>query len=392
MGSMQNGKLNWRWLILAWLSAIVIVLPIFLHWKAPAPSAFRTHLAIDLSYFAVLLICTGFIKIELHRLGKRRALSLVFFILLLTALTNQIHSFNVDHASNYAPALTNESIQEHLQDQVVELSPVAVPHSYRFLPNALVYCLQLCGVRFDAARDIYRLLAGLLLFYALYRFARLYVDFHSAVMALLLVCVIYPVSFEWYIGQLTDPLSQLSFVLAFIFLETENFAFLLTTLLLGSLAKETVLALSGFYVLFAGRTRQYFWKAGVLCFASLAMFLAVRFVVLHGTMHYEQISGPGPSHVIENWRDTKWHQLFFLTGGAYLPFLILGWKETPLMLKRLVCYLLPVLFVSSLFFSWLSETRNWMPVVFVLAVVTAQYWDGIRAVSGTALPAGSRRT
>jgi hypothetical protein len=351
------------------------VLPIFLRWQAPAPSSFRTHLAIDFSYFAALSIGAGIVKAEFPRMGKRRAISLVVLIFLLNSVTNQVHNFNVDRASNYAPPLSNEFLQEHLQDEVVRLSPAVVPHSYRFLPNALVYCLQLCGVRFDAARDIYRLLTGLLLFYCLYRFARLYTDVTGAILSLMFACAIYPISFEWYIDQLTDPLSQLSLVLAFIFLETDNFACLLTTLLLGSLAKETVLALCGFYLLFKRNAPDYLWKTLVLCFGGTAAFVIVRILVLHGGIHYEQISGPGPSHVIENWWDTKWLRLFLLSGGSYLPFLALGWKDTPVALRKLACYLLPVLLVSSLFFSWLSETRNWMPAVFVLAVITGRYWS-----------------
>lgn len=362
-------------LSIVWAGAIVAIAPVLLHWTAPAVSAFRTHLAIDLSYVAAALLCYWFARVESRQLGWPRAIGLAVLIFLLASVTNQIHSFNVDHASNYAPPLTNESLQEHLQQAVVQLSPGAVPHSYRFLPNALVYWLQLGGVRFDAARDIYRLLTGLLLFYAIYRFARLYTDWRGAVMALLFICAIYPISFEWYIGQLTDPLSHLSFVLAFIFLETNDFAFLLTTLLLGSLAKETVLSLCGFYLLFERHTRHYALKAAILCLASLVMFFGLRFFVLHGALHYEQISNPGPDHVFENWRDTKWHQLFLLTGGIYLPFLALDWKQTPAPLKRLIFYLIPVLFLSSLFFSWLSETRNWMPVVFVSAVIAARYWN-----------------
>jgi hypothetical protein len=80
-------------------------------------------------------------------LGLKRAIGLAILMLVLTAVTNQVHSFNVDQASNYAPPLSNELLQEQLQAQVVQLSPGAMPHSYRFLPNALVYWLQIGGVR-----------------------------------------------------------------------------------------------------------------------------------------------------------------------------------------------------------------------------------------------------
>jgi hypothetical protein len=334
------------------------ILPVICRWKPPPPGPLATHLALDSAYVAAVLLCYLFYRKEVAGLSRSRAAALVFLIFLFSSFTNQIHSFSVDHATNYAPPIPNEIWQEQLQQQVIQLSPKAVPHSYRFLPNGIVLWMQLAGVRFDAARDIYRLLTGLLLFYAIYRFARLCTGVVGAILAMLLVSAVYPISFEWYIGQLTDPLSHLSFLLAFIFLETGDFPLLFSTLLIGSLAKETILAISGFYVLFCRKQANYRLKAIVLCLASLAVYFGVRLFVLHGAMHFRDISGVTFGHVLENWRDSKWHGLFLLTGVAYLPFLFLGWKDTPVLLKQLTFYLIPVLFVSSLFFSWLQRNTQ----------------------------------
>jgi len=363
-------------LSLAWVFAAAAITPVLLHWPPPPASAFRTHLAIDLGYLVAAILCWLIYRAESSRLGSRRAFAVVFLVFLLSSFVNNVHNFYVDRASNYIATIPNEALQEQLQQSVTRLSPTDVPHSYRFLPNAMVFWLQLGGVRFDAARDLYRLLVGLLLFYAIYRFANLYTTSPGAIVAMLLVCAVYPISFEFYIGQLTDPLSHLSFVLAFLFLETGDFAALLTVLLIGSLAKETVLALAGFYALFSRKQERHFAKAVALCLACLVICLAVRLFVLHGALHYGQVSGTAPQHIVENWRDTKWRQLFLITAGAYLPFLVLGWRDTPLILKRLALYLMPVLFLSSLLFGWLSETRNFMPVVFVLAVVAARFLAG----------------
>lgn len=350
--------------------------PLFLHWTAPPPSALRTHIATDIGYVVAALICYRFYRSEASRLDARRAVPLVLLVFLVSSFVNKIHHSNVDLASNYIAGIPNESLQEQLHDSVIRLSASAAPHSYRFLPNALVFWLQLAGVRFDAARDLYRLLIGLLLFYAVYRFASLYTGFIGSLLAMLLVSAVYPVSFQLYIGQLTDPLSHLSFVLAFIFLETGDFAALLTTLLIGSLAKETVLALAGFYAAFTPRDKRHVVKALILCAVSLAVYFAVRIIILRGALHYGQVSGTTPAHMGENWRDRKWIELFGLTAGAYLPFVVLAWRETPVQLRNLVLYLIPVLFVSSLFFGWLSESRNYMPIVFVTAVITARFLVG----------------
>jgi hypothetical protein len=193
---------------------------------------------------------------------------------------------------------------------------------------------------------------------------------------MLLVAAISPVTYEWYAGQLTDPLSHLSFVLAFIFLETEQFACLLTTLVIGSLAKETVLALSGYYVLFGRTQKHYLLKAACLVAAALACYLGVRYYVLHSSMQYQDISGVNAAHMLENLRDKRWPEVVALTLLGPIYFLVLSWKDTPASLKRLYFYLVISLLVSSVGFSWLVETRNFVPAVIVLSVIAGRFCAG----------------
>jgi hypothetical protein len=52
-------------------------------------------------------------------------------------------------------------------------------------------------------------------------------------------------------------------------------------------------------------------------------------------------------------------------------------------------FLIPVLFVSSAFFSWLAESRNFMPVVIVLAVATGYlltHWAATTGGAAEAIP------
>lgn len=368
----MSGAQRGRWLVVVVACALTALacLPVFYHWAAPPPRISRSNLALQLAYVLAAAICYRAYRVERHRLCRMHALVLVLLIFLLTSFINALHAYNVDQVTNYFPYATNEVWQEQLQNNVVNLVAGIAPHSYRFLPNGIVGWIEMGHVRFGTARDIYRLLSGLLLFYGIYRYARLYTAFRGAVAAMLLVAVVYPISFEHYAGQLTDPLSHLSFVLAFIFLETENFPFLLATLI-GSLAKETVLALAGYYVIFCRGQRQYAIKAGVLCAASLAIYFAVRTAVLHGPIGYQQVSGVNADHILLNWHD-PWPALFLIVACGYVPFLALCWKSTPLPLKRMYFYLLPTLFLSSLLFSWLVETRNYMPLVFVLSVAAAR--------------------
>jgi hypothetical protein len=367
-----------------WIGAVVAILPVVFGWPAPKPDAGVLHGMLIAAGFAMAGgICYAIYRVELPRLGDRRTLALVFLVVLLNGLINNIHNYNVDTTNTYVPR-GNQLWQKDIHDLVIQLSTIVIPHSYRFLPNGLVRWMEVAGLDFFWARDLYRMLVGLLLFYAIYRFARLFCNFNGAVIAMLLCAAIFPVSFEYYAGQLTDPLAHLSFVIALIFLETQEFAWLLTTLVIGSLAKETVLALAGYYIVFRRGERNYSVKAVTLAVSSAAVFLGVRSMVLEGAFGYKDTSGVTPAHIGENLAREGWTAVFLLTGCALLPFLWFAWKDTALELKRMTFYLLPLLFVSSLLFSWLNESRNFMPVVFVLAVVAGGYLS--RSFSDDAAP------
>ena len=366
-----------KWLILGavWAVTAVIVWPVIFHWTAADPSRRATEVAAALAAVAAAVLCWLIYRTELKRSDRSKSIGVVVLVLVVTVTAFYIHKTLIDYGSHFHD-LTNAAWQESLQNQVVRLSPTVLPHSYRFLPNAVVFWMQILRVQFTTASDIYRILAGILLFYAIYRYARLYTSHLGGLIAVVLSGLIYPVSFVGYAGQLTDPLSHLSFVLAFIFLETDDFLFFLTALLIGSLAKETVLGMLGFYVLFKRKDEHYLLKSAVVCASCLGAYFGVRMLVLHGNMQYQEVSGVGHHHIFVNLGTPVWPYHFASTVGAYIPFLILGWKDTPASLKKMVFYLLPLLFISSAFFSWLNEARNFMPLVFVLAVITGRYLIG----------------
>ncbi len=360
-------------LILVWLLTVAAILPVIFHWQPPPPAAGHAfHLQLDVAYVLALVICYSVYRAERRRLPWRRAVAIAFLVLLLTSLINALHLYMVDRGSIF-PDRSNLSWQIDLQNQVINLSPSVLPHSYRFLPNSIVRWMQLGGMSYETARDAYRLVFNLLLFYAIYRYARLYTSYTGAIIAMLLIAGIYPVGFIYNAGQLTDPLSHLSFVLAFIFVEGGDFAAFLSTLLIGSLAKETVLALAGYYLLFCRKDSKYASRAVLLSAGVLAAYFGVRLFVLNGTIQYSQVSGVSLNHAWANWQNGRWPPLIALTAGALLPLFALAWKQTAPALKHQALFLLPVLFVSSTFFSWLFESHNFMPAVFVLAVIAGRY-------------------
>ena len=116
----------------------------------------------------------------------------------------------------------------------------------------------------------------MLLFYSLYRFARLFLHHGGSLFCLALWTVVFPVSFRYYAGQLTDPLSHLSFVLAFIFIETEQFVYLLLTVMIGCLVKESIVAMAGYYAFFRWREKSYLSKTILLVLGSVVVCVIAR--------------------------------------------------------------------------------------------------------------------
>ncbi len=364
-------RISSRSIALTVLITLLVLLPVFLRLPAPALGPHNLLAELLVRYGLVLLAIPAFYFLDskLDRQEKRDALLLC---LLLTLLTNYLHLWLVDNASSSWGA--NRSVQMELHEAAIMSNPESLPHSYRFLPDAFIRWLEQITGDFDSARDGYRNLFGFFVFYALYRFARLFLLRGGSLFCLALWAAILPVSYRYYAGQPADPMSHLSFLLTFIFLQTEQFAWLLLTILIGSLAKETVLAMAGYYALFHWREPKFVPKAALLLVASALLYLGVRAAVLHSAPHYAQISGVTAQHIAENWNNySRWLGSVFFTVAIFLPFVFLGWRSAPLSLRRLVLFLFPVLFLSGLVFSWLREARNFMPLCAPLIVMTAYY-------------------
>lgn len=361
---------NWAVVILVLLATALSLLPVFL--RLPAPAHPRHAIILYGMLYGPVLLGVLLCYFLDHTLERKQKLDALLLCVVLALVTNYMHLWLVDNSRYSAvPTLT---IQKNLHESVLALSPEVIPHSYRFLPNSLVRLFELATGDFVNARDAYRNLFGVLLLYALYHFARLFLRHGGALCCLALWSAVTPISFRYYAGQLTDPLSHLSFLLSFIFLETEQFAYIALILIVGALTKETILAMSGYYALFSWRDKRSRLQAGILLLTALIVFAAVRVLILRHTPGSSEISGVNLTHFVTNWCDYQhWPLGFLYTVGIFIPFVVLGWRITPWRLRSLALYLFPVLFLSSLVFSWLREARNFMPLVAVLIVMTVYY-------------------
>jgi hypothetical protein len=256
----------------------------------------------------------------------------------------------------------------------------SVPHQFRALPYGFVRSLEWVTGDWLFSCLTYRWFFTFWFLWACYRFARQWYGPAWSLVALAPVVILYPVSIKYYWGQLTDPLSHALFVLALVYAVQDRWRALAVALALGVLAKETaVLLVPSYAACWWRRGRWAFLKAGVLGLACLAAFLAAR-LPFGWWPGYENINGTDRLMVWDNlgladesspyqplaptW-ESGLHLAAFV--GAFLPLIALGWRRADPRLKALCLTLVPLLLLSNLCFGWLYESRNYMPLVPLLA-------------------------
>jgi hypothetical protein len=301
------------------------------------------------------------------------------FVLLAGAMTAW-HVHRVDRPNEAWQRQLYLDILDHTGD---EAGPLRVPHQFRPLPYGFVRSLERLTGDWCFACVAYRWFFTFWFLWAAYRFASIYVPRRTALITLVPLVVLYPLSIEYYWGQLTDPLSHTLFALALIYLVRDEAWLLAAALFLGVLAKETVVLVTLSYLACHWRGG---WRAvartAALGMACVAAYLAVR-LPLGWTPGYAAINGTEGSMLGTNlgigpplYRGAApsvmnyLHPLLFI--GVFLPSLIWRWRHLDPCLRLVGVTLVPLLLWSNLNFGWMYESRNYMPLVPLLATMCGQ--------------------
>jgi hypothetical protein len=255
------------------------------------------------------------------------------------------------------------------------------PHQYRPLPYGFVRSLEHLTHHWELACAAYRWFFTFLFLRAAWMLARRYLPPLRADLVVLILCLLYPLSVARYLGQLTDPLSHFLFVVGtFAVLRGQPWT-VAVALAFGVAAKETAVVLVPVYLLAWWSEKG--WRAVgvsvVLGLVAVAAFLATR-LPLGWRPGATSLNGAGlmigtnlgigePEFytyvpLIENYC----HPLLFF--GPFLPFLVRHWNQRDEEQRRLVGVglgLSVLVLASNVAFGWLYESRNYMPVVPVLA-------------------------
>lgn len=262
------------------------------------------------------------------------------------------------------------------------------PHQYRPLPYGFTRTLERATGDWWFACVAYRWFFTYWLLWAAHRLARRFLGPVPAAATLAPLLLLYPLSVLYYLGQLTDPLSHALFVLALVYAVEDRWPALLAALALGVLAKESAVVLVPGYLacrlgaLPAGAEARFpaarlLLRTFALGLGCVAAFLAVR-LPLGWRPGNEEMNGLPQLMVGTNlgigkpiaWTFVPLYQNYLqplLFVGPFLPPIAWGWRRLDGRLRGLVVTVPPLLLFSNLCYGWMYESRNYVPLLPLLA-------------------------
>jgi len=251
------------------------------------------------------------------------------------------------------------------------------PHQYRLLPYGFARALEyLLG-------DWWLTLVAYRWFFS-YWFLRGWVEFvgrftaeRTAMLSTLILVPLYPFAVAWYYGQLTDPLHHTLFVYGLIAIVDGDVLRLAALVFLNMFAKETSVLLV--LAWFAVHPRTIWQTLTLFALSTLAFVLArgigwrPGFASLNGTdgLMITANLGIGPATVSSAvpLYHNYLHPLLFAM--PFVPGIVRHGRGHDRRLIALACVVVPGILVSSLCFSWLYESRNYLPMLPILVALAS---------------------
>ncbi len=336
---------------------------------------------------AVVLLCIPLaVRDWLDRRTEPYAAYLTSLFLIVAGLMTASHAYEVERFP------TKAQWQEKLYLQILsheadDKGRLNIPHQFRLLPYGFTRALERLTGDWWFSCVVYRWFFTFWFLWGAHRFARLFLQSIPALLTLLPLVALYPLSVAYYWGQLTDPLSHALFVLALIYVIQDRWVLLAAALALGVLAKETAMLVTVSYYACSWRHgRTAFLKTAFVGAACVAAYFAAR-LPIGWEMGYGAINGTDGLMIASNLgldlgpRFPQYipaadlsmnyvHPLVFV--GSFVPFIALGWRRIDGRLQAICLTLVPLLLLSNLCFGWLYESRNYMPLVPLLATMAGQ--------------------
>ena len=325
--------------------------------------------------FWVVAVVAPWLVLKGAAASRREQAVLTAIVVASAAFSNHVHYIVVElgHFFPVSQFKDNTAWQYYMHRGILALSAAYIPHSYRFLPDALIGVMEWATGSFEGAR-----LANALIFYGLlyaftFRLARVYLSTVGSIAVIVLVLVVYPVTSSWYAGQPIDPMSHLSFVVCMWALASGQEAPFGASLIAGCFAKESVLIVAPCRAFYGERRVRAVLLAILYSVLTLAAIAAIRLIVNGGTFSYGGVSGVEPGFFATNFAEYReWVPQYVFSLGIFVPGAVWGWKWMDRSF-RLTCLVVTAgVVISSAMFSWLTEVRNLVPAVVMFAIVNVK--------------------
>ncbi len=319
--------------------------------------------------------------------GEKRGLLLL--ALACAFVGEVIHYWVVDHGTYFATIYfaDNTAWQRVMHENIVNLSPAHTPHSFRFLPDAIVSVFIWLTGKFVFSRVVYRAIFNVMLFVCIYRFARVYLSTLFSAGVVLVITILYPISILKYAGQFVDPASHLSFALCYFAMARRYDAPFMPSVMVGILCKESIIVMPLCRLLSGPWRRREMLFGALGLTAAVALAFWIRFYVARGNPEY-MIDRVHPGHLWQNLHAYReWMPLYLASIGVLLPGTVLGWRLMDRTFQITCVVIVVAMIVSSARYSWLAELRNLVPAFILMAVVNMRYLEKIYGAPAGSSPA-----
>ena len=260
------------------------------------------------------------------------------------------------------------------------------PDQYRILTYLLAESLVRLGLPIHSAHEVWRVIFTSSSLYVFYRYLRGWFAPLVAVLGTFMLAAAIPLTYVYYMMQVTDPLNMLVFFLAFWVMRAGKDPWLVPLVGVGMLNRESPVVIPVFYLAVRWGRPWRTWLAVLVASSALAV------MVYFGLRLYY---GPRPpccstdpiEHLLVNFTDWR----AYLDSISVLNIALwagwLGWQRRPEFLRRLAL-ILPLFLLPYLMFGTVREARYYLPVLAIL-IPMALFYLQEQTVEAQLLPPGT---
>jgi len=255
------------------------------------------------------------------------------------------------------------------------------PDQYRILTYGLAEGLVRLGLPIHSAHEVWRVIFTAASLFVLYRYLRGWFRPVLSLMGMFMLAAVIPLTYVYYMMQVSDPLNMLIFFLAFWAIREEQDRWLIPLVGVGMLNRESPIMLPLFYAAIRwGRP----WRQWVPIFAvSSALAVAVYFGLrlVYGPKTPCCSTDP-VEHLIINFTDWRAYVDTFAVLNLALWGSWIGWRRRPAFLRR-ASLVVPLFLVPYLMYGTVRESRYYLPVLAILIPLSLFYLLEVGATTDT---------